>query len=112
MHDVGSVGKVIDAAVAAGANLTNGITFQLSDASKGETDALGKAVENAKSKAQALADASGASLGPVVSISEATPQSYPPVFAMAAGADAAASTPVSPPTIKSQVSVTVVWSLV
>jgi uncharacterized protein len=112
VRDVGNVGKVIDAAVAAGANLTNGITFQLSDQNKGETDALQAAVDNAKTKAQALADAAGAQLGPVVTISEATAPTYPPVYVMAADAAGAATTPVNPPTLETQVSVTVVWSLV
>ncbi len=109
VHDLAKVGPVIDDAVAAGANLTSGIQFQLSDRNQGESQALTDAVANARSKAEALAAAADASLGPVVTIAEGSTPTYPPVpFAQAAGAN---GTPISPPTLETQVSVTVVWSL-
>ena len=42
IHDLGTVGKVIDTAVAAGANLSNGITFRVSDDNAGLDDALAR----------------------------------------------------------------------
>lgn len=112
VRDMNKVGVIIDTAVGAGANLANGITFQLSDQNQGMDTALAAAVADAKSKAVALASAGDAQLGQVVSIDETTGSSTPPVFydrAMSAGA--AAPTPVQPPTLETQVSVTVVWEL-
>ncbi len=112
VRDLSKVGAIIDDAVGAGANLSSGIQFQLSDQNQGVEKALADAVANAKAKAEALASAGGASLGQVVTITEGSAPRYPPVpFGLAAGR-AADSTPVSPGTIETQVSVTVVWSLV
>lgn len=116
VRNMDKVGPVIDAAVGAGANFTNGVTFQLSDENKGVNDALAAAVANAQSKAETLAAAGGAQLGQVLSIEEASvPRPGPPILferGVAAGAvDPSAPTPVQPPTLETQVSVTVVWSL-
>lgn len=113
VHDMTKVGTIIDAAVGAGANLSNGITFKLSDASHGVDQALAAAVADARSKAEALATAGGAQLGQVMTIQETSASSTPPIFydrGMASGA-ATVPTPVSPPTLETQVSVTVVWTL-
>ncbi len=112
IRDMGKVGRIIDRAVEAGANLTNGISFQISDESQGRDQALQAAVEDARHKAEVLATAGGATLGQVVTISELTAPSPPPIYYdRAVEAAGAATTPVSPPTIETQVSVTVVWAL-
>ena len=111
IHDMSNVGHVIDVAVGAGANVAGGVTFQVSDQNQGHTDALGRAIDNAKAKADAMASAAGASVGEVVTITEASAPSPGPYPMFAAGAVDAASTPVNPPTIESQVSVTVTWAL-
>ena len=112
VRDLREVGQLIDAAVDAGANSVNGITFRLSDESEGLDDALREAVDDARGKAEVLADAAGAGLGRVVSITETASGFPPPVYdeeqAMAADARA---TPVIPPEVETQVSVTVTWSL-
>jgi len=110
IHDMGKIGRIIDDAVAAGANVTSGISFQVSDQSKGLDDALRAAVADARSKAEVLAAAGGASLGQVVSITEVSAPSYPPIYRDTAQA-AGASTPVSPPTVETEVTVSVVWAL-
>lgn len=109
VHDMGKVGSVIDTAVAAGANVTSGISFQLSDQNQGLDRALQAAVADARSKAETLAAAGGATLGQVISITETAAPNPPPI--MYEKAAAAPSTPVSPPTLETQVSVTVVWAL-
>ncbi len=109
IHDMGAVGKVIDAAVGAGANLAGGITFQLSDQNKGVNDALAKAVQNARSKADAMAAAADATVGQVVTIDEGT-SPEPIRYAVPQAAEGVA-TPVNPPTIETQVQVTVTWAL-
>ncbi len=114
LHDMNKVGPVIDAAVGAGANFTNGVTFQLSDQNQGVNQALTAAVADARSKAQTLAAAGDAQLGQVVSIQETSAPSGPPVYYgrdAVAGAAASVPTPIQPPTLETQVSVTVVWGL-
>jgi uncharacterized protein YggE len=111
VHDLAKVGQVIDDAVAAGANLANGISFQLSDQNQGVDQALADAVANAKSKAEAIAAATDAALGPIVQVTEGGGYT-PPVPYFAAAADSAGgTTPIQPPTIETQVTVTAVWSL-
>ena len=114
IHDMGQVGKAIDGAVGAGANLAGGITFKLSDANQGLNQALAKAVQNARMKADAMSAAAGATIGQVVTIAEtSTPGPLPYADRVAFGAAAAAApTPVNPPTIQTQATVTVTWSLV
>lgn len=112
VHALDTVGQVIDDAVAAGANLTSGISFQLSGENQGVDGALADAVADARSKAEAIAAASGATLGPVVQVTEGGGYVLPPVPYYGAVAEAAgATTPVQPPTIETQVTVTAVWSL-
>jgi hypothetical protein len=111
VRDLSNVGSIIDDAVGAGANLSNGIQFQLSDQNQGVERALAEAVANARAKAEALASASDASLGSVVTITEGATPDYPPIPFAAEAGRAEASTPISPPTLETQVTVTVVWSL-
>ncbi len=109
VRDMGTVGEVIDAAVAAGANMMSGVSFQLSNENQGIDRALQEAVANARSKAEVLSQAGGATLGDVLQISETNYAPGPPIFAETAAAGA--PTPVMPPTIETQVSVTVTWAL-
>ena len=65
-------GNIIDAVVAAGGNLTivNGITFTLEDPTSANNDARAKAIDDAKAKAQQMADKSGVKLGKITYITE------------------------------------------
>jgi uncharacterized protein len=112
-HDLGVIGRAIDAAVKAGANLTNGVVFQMSPASRGSEQALAAAVADARSKASAVAVAAEAQLGQVLTVSETGPSFPPPMpYEGAMAADAAAATPVNPPTLETQISVQVTWALI
>jgi uncharacterized protein YggE len=115
VRDMDQVGAVIDASVDAGANLTSGISFRLSDENHGVTEALQAAVADARSTAETLAAAGGADLGQVVTIVEmSSPSSVPPIYyerETMAAADGAVSTPIEPPTLETQVSVSVTWEL-
>lgn len=53
------VGRALDAAVGAGANTVQGLTFGLRDPSRPRTQALAAAVRDAREKAEALAQAAG-----------------------------------------------------
>jgi uncharacterized protein YggE len=110
IRDMNKVGQTIDRAVAAGANLSNGITFQVSDQNEGLDEALQAAVEDARHKAEVLAAAGDARLGQMLQVTESGAPTPPPLYRDVMAAEAA-STPVSPPTIETQVSVTVVWAL-
>lgn len=110
VRDLGRVGRLIDRAVEAGANLTSGISFRLSGENEAADRALGDAVADARGKAELLASAAEASLGQVVSISEAgAPTPAPFSYDVAVAAEA--RTPVLPPELETQVSVTVTWAL-
>src|SRR4051794_16467743 len=80
-----TIGGLIDAAVAAGADGVSGPEFSRSDRDALYGHALKNAVADAKTKATALADAAGTTLGAVKSITEGT--SLTPV-PMALAADA------------------------
>jgi uncharacterized protein len=62
--------EVVDAATALGANLVGGVTFTFSDElqERLEKDALKQAVEDAKKKAQNLANISGIRLGKIINV--------------------------------------------
>ncbi len=70
--DLEKVGPLLDVGVQAGANNVESISFELSDEKQNEvkTEALRKATQNARSKAEALADGAGVRLGKVLSLSE------------------------------------------
>ncbi|OGY91485.1 MAG: hypothetical protein A3B30_03865 [Candidatus Komeilibacteria bacterium RIFCSPLOWO2_01_FULL_52_15] len=61
------VSKVIDAASKAGVNQVSGITFDLSNLNDVNQEARVKAIEDARSKAQGLAQAAGVRLGKIIS---------------------------------------------
>lgn len=83
-----TLGTVLDAAVADGANTLNGLTFGLADSAPALNEARKEAVADARARAELLATAAGVRLGKVVSISESPAASGPmPMFR----ADAAAS---------------------
>jgi uncharacterized protein YggE len=74
--DMESVGTLIDVAFAAGANTLNGISFSASDTEEAETEAMKKAVADAKNKAEILAEASGLKISAIEIISEGGVYSY------------------------------------
>jgi uncharacterized protein len=104
VRKIDDLGKILDAAVAAGANNIYGISFSVGDPTPYEQQARAAAVKDAMDKADQLAKAGGITLGKVISISEnvATPR---PVFAAAAPLAAGGSVPVE--TGETQISVTV-----
>ncbi len=98
-------GALIDAAVAAGANTIYGPTLSRSDADALYRQALAKAVDDAKARADVLAKAAGRALGGVTAIVESGSAPMP-VYAKASAAQD--STPVvsGPQETTAQVTVT------
>ena len=68
--DMDSVGPLIDASFAAGANTLNGITFSASDTEEARAAAMKEAVADARAKAEILAEASGLKISGIETISE------------------------------------------
>ena len=74
--DMESVGTLIDVCFAAGANTLNGISFSASDTEEAKTEAMKKAVADAKRKAEIYAEASGLKIIGIEVISEGGVYSY------------------------------------
>jgi uncharacterized protein YggE len=104
-----SLGAVLDAAVADGANVLGGLTFTLADPGPARDAALAGAVREARRKAEIMAGAAGVALGPVVSIAEAG--GFAPPLPMPRMAMEAAAVPIEAGEIAYAASVTVVWAL-
>lgn len=82
LSDVGSVGRILGIAIRAGANVTGGINFGLADSSEAEAEALRRAVDDARSRAETLTAQLGVTLGEVVSVdaAHANPNVHMPAF--------------------------------
>jgi uncharacterized protein YggE len=109
VRQLSKAGAAVDAAVAAGANETSGPQFDRSSRAELTRSALRDAFDNARAKAEALAQQSGAQLGEAQRIAESG-QSEPAPMPVAYAADMA-RTPVKPGTEQVQESVTVTFSL-
>ena len=115
LTDFKLIGQVFAAATEAGANNLSGPTWQLSETSQAMGEALAKAADNARSKAEALAVAEAVKIGKVLILSETSTQSIPPIYAAGSGkADSTPSVtppPVSPQNIDVTASVSVTYSI-
>ncbi len=105
------VSQVIDSAVGAGANQVSGVQFMLSDGTLKQTtnQALQYAIQDASSKAQAMASALGLRITGVESISQGGPV-YSPLYSLSV-AGAEKSTPIMPGTFTLTASVLVTYSV-
>lgn len=95
------VGGIVDAAIDAGANTANGITFSISDSSPYYAEALKLAIAQAKSKAKSIASAIGVTVDTPIEIIEQGGTYAPVAYAenakmMAGGVARDAAMPVSP----------------
>jgi len=70
IRDLDKVGQVLDEVVNAGANSIWGVNFGIDDMSELESEARAKAVEDARARAEELAELSGVKLGSVIQVSE------------------------------------------
>ena len=68
--DIDSVGALIDAAFDSGANSLDDVSFSASDTQEASNEALRLAIENAREKAEVMAEAAGAKLGGLLSLQE------------------------------------------
>jgi uncharacterized protein len=99
LDDLKILRSVIEAATRSGANNVNRVTFALRDESVARADALGKAADQAKSGAQALAQRMKVKLGRILSVEEEQPVIVAPgrQVELAASKSAATEPPVVEP---------------
>ena len=110
VHDLSRTGKVVDAAVAAGADNTSGPQFSRANTASLTEQALRDAYENAHAKAEALAQETGGQLGELLRIEE-NGQAPQPVPYFDSAAMRTAGTPIERGTQSVQANVTVTFSL-
>jgi uncharacterized protein YggE len=70
IRDLSKVTTTLGAAIEAGANTINSVTFNVADPSELEVQARQEAVDNARATAEELATLNGVTLGEVISVSE------------------------------------------
>ena len=80
VRDMGKLGQLLDAAVNAGANTVNSVSFDLQDKTKAYSEARRMAVEDARAQAQELADAAGVKLGKLTSLNAYANQGATPMY--------------------------------
>lgn len=115
VRDVRQVGRVLDAAVAGGANGVSSLAFYASSTDSAREAGIATAVARARTEAATAARAAGGSLGPLLSLDIAPDGSGEPprpvMFAAMAMAGVE-STPISPGQATVDVSVTARWQFV
>ncbi len=104
------IGKVIDAAVNAGANSVDGIALTLIDDAQERQEALRRAVLDARAKAEAIAAAMGVRLESVEQVVEQGVGVFTPTLQRTRAAEAA-TTPVSPGQVRVDANVHVVYRI-
>ena len=115
VDDIPATGGVIDAALNAGANRVDGVSFELRNGDTAYNEALGNAIRKARAQADAAAQAAGQTIGPPLNIAVGGGYMPPPApmmyreAVMAAGADM--RTPVQPGTLEVHASVTITYEL-
>jgi uncharacterized protein YggE len=115
LHDPTQSSAVIAAATAAGADSVNGPSFSLEDQSAAYRDALRSAIADARSKADAAAEAMGVKILGTTTVSENGQSGGPIMYAAAdvASAKSAATPPpvqIGPVDVSAQVTVTFVYA--
>ena len=106
IHDLRKVGALMDRATASGADRVNHIRFEHSDPTQARSQALERAVENARAEASILVGKAGAMLGPVLQMRTGGPHYAPKVERMMASA-ARADTPIEPGLLETRAQVTI-----
>lgn len=96
--DLDNVGKIIDAAIKAGANQIQGIRFDIEDKQEMQLLALENAVKQGKAKAEIMAKSAGITINGLASMSESYSSYAPMVNTMAVRAEALSqnSTTINP----------------
>ncbi len=111
IDEIDGIGRVVGAAIAAGANRLDGIGFSLGDPQQAEDEALRRAVADAARKAALVADAAGRSLGPVLQVVEEGGRGPAPMMMRMEAAASSADIAVAPGEIEVTASVRATFGL-
>jgi uncharacterized protein YggE len=115
-HRPEQAGAIVDAALGAGANMINGLSFYASSIDEARREAISSAVASARADAEVMARAAGGSLGSLIELSTQGPTVPPrPMYdmsVMARKADASVPTPVNPGEQTVNVFVSARWQFV
>ncbi len=114
VRDLESIGPIIDGAVAAGGDVTriNNIQFTVEEVEELQSQARTLAIRDAVAKAEQLAGDTGATLGPLLFISESGGPSTPVIARTEAPAFAAdAATPISLGELDVTVIIQAIWAI-
>jgi uncharacterized protein YggE len=114
--DAASIGRLIEAAVNAGANTVSGVTFTVSNPARGRDAGLQAAFANARAKAEVLARAAGRTAGRALAITEEGAAAPPPrpmfrTLATQENVELAAPAPVEAGTEEMSFTISVVFEL-
>ncbi|HOO54117.1 MAG TPA: SIMPL domain-containing protein [Methanothrix sp.] len=112
LTDEVDIGEVLDAAVGAGANSVESVTFGLRDPTRVQEEALENAVNDAMGKALVISEAAGVTLGRILSISESEASPVPMAESRVYfAADAGATTPIVPGDVEVTATVTITYEI-
>jgi len=113
IRDIQASSKLLDGAVAAGANSVSGISFTIEDRAALEKQAREKAMQNAREKAVELARLGDVTLGKPITIAEAAAPGPIPYAeaAVRSAAPADVATPVKPGELTVRMSVNVTYAI-
>ena len=111
VRDLDLLGEILDASVEQGANNISGIQFDVEDRSVLNEQALEAAVEDARSRAEILAEAAGVELGVVLSIDSFSSSPVVPVQRAQVEFAAGADVPISAGQIQVMVDVNVRYEI-
>ena len=113
IRKIDQVGRVIDAALAKGANGINSLQFQASTIDQARRQALAAAMVRARGDAEALARAAGGTLGAILDVSSVLNIERPPVpMAMDRSMESSAPTPITPGEQSVTVAIVARWRFV
>jgi uncharacterized protein YggE len=113
IRDLSKVTTTLGAAIEAGANTINSITFNIADPAELQGQARQQAVNDAQAKAQELAGLNGVTLGEVVQVSEVVPVAGPlfDTASYAQGVGGGGVGPISPGEIEVTVQLQVSYAI-
>lgn len=110
VEDVGKAGDILDGLMTEGVNIVQGVEFTIKDRKLVEKEVLKKAVNNAKLKAEDIAEGSGYKVGQIMSIKES--YSSPAYWGAEGGAEEGYAGPFVPGKLKVEGTVEVTYKLV
>lgn len=84
IRNIGQTGELLDKVVDAGANSIYGISFMIDEPKSLEQTARDQAIADARTRAQAMAQSAGGTVGQVISITENIGSTPPPMMRMEA----------------------------